>query len=236
MIVIPAINLRAGACMLPVEGRERADRIRSVEPPSMVHAYVQCGFRRIHLSEVDATSMGAANRGIVLDLLWDGAAEFYVRGGHCATDDVRQLVTSGARYAVIGTSVVQDPWWLADATDLFEDAIILSVEVQHRRAAACGWSPARPVPVSELLDEVQDVGLAGILVEPVDHRQSVTNDLGLVEDIVDACTCPVYVAGGIASMRELRALEDRSVTGVVVGRALQSGALHPRVVAQEFGA
>ncbi len=223
-------------CALPAEGSLRTDHFQAVEPLSLVRSYVRDGFCQIHLADMDATSAHAANRGVIRDLLWDGAAEFLVRSGVSATDDVRQLVNSGARFAVVGSSVVPDPWWLADATELFENSIILSVEVQHRRVAACGWSPARPVPVGEVLDEVQDVGLAGILVEPIDHRQSIANDLRLVEDIIDACICPVYVAGGIASMGELRALEERLVTGAVVGRALQTGALHSRVVAEEFTA
>jgi len=44
----------------------------------------------------------------------------------------------------------------------------------------------------------------------------------------------VYASGGIGSIGDLRALEDRGVAAVVIGMALYTGAINPRVVAEEF--
>jgi phosphoribosylformimino-5-aminoimidazole carboxamide ribotide isomerase len=46
----------------------------------------------------------------------------------------------------------------------------------------------------------------------------------------------VIASGGIASMDDLRALEDRGLAGAVLGMALYTGALDARVVAEEFPA
>ena len=47
---------------------------------------------------------------------------------------------------------------------------------------------------------------------------------------------PVIASGGIGSMHDLRNLEDRGVAAAVLGMALYTGALDPRVVAEEFAA
>jgi phosphoribosylformimino-5-aminoimidazole carboxamide ribotide isomerase len=56
----------------------------------------------------------------------------------------------------------------------------------------------------------------------------------LLEDIAEACDFPVLTTGGVATMNDLRALEHRGVSGVVLGSVLYSGALDARAVAQEF--
>ena len=44
----------------------------------------------------------------------------------------------------------------------------------------------------------------------------------------------MIASGGVANMHDLRALEHRGVSAAVIGMAFYTGALDPRVVAQEF--
>lgn len=55
-----------------------------------------------------------------------------------------------------------------------------------------------------------------------------------MEDVAEASHFPVYASGGITTMQDLRALADRDVAGCVIGMALYTGALDPRLVAEEF--
>jgi phosphoribosylformimino-5-aminoimidazole carboxamide ribotide isomerase len=54
-------------------------------------------------------------------------------------------------------------------------------------------------------------------------------------DVKDVSPWPVIASGGVGSMNDLRALEDCGVDAVVLGMALYTDALDPRVVAEEFG-
>jgi len=59
-------------------------------------------------------------------------------------------------------------------------------------------------------------------------------DLPLMEDVAEASPFPVFASGGIGSLADLRALEDRGVAAAVIGMALYTGAIDPRVLAEEF--
>lgn len=59
-------------------------------------------------------------------------------------------------------------------------------------------------------------------------------DLTLMEDVVEESEHPVCASGGIGTIGDLRALQDRGVASVVIGMALYTGALDPAVVADEF--
>jgi phosphoribosylformimino-5-aminoimidazole carboxamide ribotide isomerase len=79
------------------------------------------------------------------------------------------------------------------------------------------------------------VPLGGLLVTAV-HRegQMAGTDLPLMEDVAEASEWPVLASGGISSMNDLRALEERGLAGAVLGMALYTGALDPRILAEEF--
>jgi len=52
--------------------------------------------------------------------------------------------------------------------------------------------------------------------------------------VPEAAEFPVFASGGLGSLNDLRALEDRGVAAAIIGMALYSGAMDPRVVAEEF--
>jgi len=59
-------------------------------------------------------------------------------------------------------------------------------------------------------------------------------DLPLMEDVAEMADFPVFAAGGLGSMNDLRALADRGVAAAILGMGLYSGAIDPRMVAEEF--
>jgi phosphoribosylformimino-5-aminoimidazole carboxamide ribotide isomerase len=77
--------------------------------------------------------------------------------------------------------------------------------------------------------------LGGLLVSPGAGDAGRGFDLSLLEDIAEASEFPLIADGGISTMNDLRALEHRGVSAVLLGGALYSGELDARHVAMEFG-
>lgn len=149
-------------------------------------------------------------------------------------DDVLE---EGARWAVVGTRAVQDLDWLSTVAARAPGEVILAVDVTQGRVATHGWTRMLPRDAVELVGEVADIPLAGIMVTAVDREGRLDGpDLHLIEDVVEAARVPVIASGGIASMAHLRNVEDRGAAGVVIGTALYTGALSPAAVASEFAA
>jgi phosphoribosylformimino-5-aminoimidazole carboxamide ribonucleotide (ProFAR) isomerase len=74
-------------------------------------------------------------------------------------------------------------------------------------------------------------GYSGTSEQTSNERERV-----LMEDLAEESAWPVFASGGIATMGDLRALEERGLAGAVIGTAMRSGALIPHVVAEEFAA
>jgi phosphoribosylformimino-5-aminoimidazole carboxamide ribotide isomerase len=160
-----------------------------------------------------------------------------VGGGVRTSHEIETLLSDGADRIVVGTRAIDDPDWLREIADANPGAIVLAADVRDRRIVTHGWTRELPRNILDLVEELAGVPLGGLLVTAV-HRegQMAGTDLPLMEDVAEASDWPVFASGGIASMNDLRALEDRGLAGAVLGMALYTGALDARIVAEEFPA
>lgn len=237
MLAIPAIDLREGCVVQLVGGDFEKEKIRLGDPRDVARRWTGYGFQRLHVVDLDAATGRGNNRLVVRDLLADAATPVQVGGGVRTSHEVETLLSDGADRVVVGTRAIDDPDWLREIADANPGAIVLAADVRDRRIVTHGWTRELPRNILDLVEELAGVPLGGLLVTAV-HRegQMAGTDLPLMEDVAEASDWPVFASGGIASMNDLRALEDRGLAGAVLGMALYTGALDARVVAEEFPA
>jgi phosphoribosylformimino-5-aminoimidazole carboxamide ribotide isomerase len=237
MIAIPAVDLRDGACVQLVGGSYARERVRLENPAEVARAWVRHGFRRLHVVDLDAATGRGSNLGVIREILRDVQADIQVGGGVRESDQIEELLSEGASRVVVGTRALEEPEWLAEVAEEFPGQIIVAADVRDRRVVTRGWSWTLPADVLDVVEDLGELPLGGLLVTAV-HREGQMQgvDLPLMEDVAEAASSvPVLASGGVASVRDLRALEHRNVAGVVIGMALYTGALDPRAVAGEFG-
>jgi len=236
MLVIPAVDLRDGACVQLVGGEYADERVRLDDPLAVAREWSRLGFHRLHVVDLDAATGRGSNASVVEEILRHGGVdEVQVGGGVRDEDAVDRILGYGATAVVLGTRGVEDPDWLGELAARYPGQIVLAADVRERRVVTRGWQHTLPRNVIDLVEELHGVPLAGLLVTAV-HRegQMLGTDLPLMEDVVDASDVPVIASGGVGSMNDLRALADRGVWGAVVGMALYTGAIDPRAVLDEY--
>ena len=235
MIAIPAIDLREGACVQLVGGSYAAEALRIEDPLEVARQWSRAGFQRLHVVDLDAATEAGNNESVVRSLLAEQLFSVQVGGGVRSTEVVERLLGDGADWVVAGTRALEDPDWLEDITRSFPGTVIVAADVRGRRIVTRGWARTLSRDVVDFVEEISRLNIAGIMVTAVHvEGQMRGTDLPLMEDVVEATHLPVFASGGISSMHDLRALEDRGLSGAVIGMALYTGAIDPRVVAEEF--
>ncbi|HEX4936118.1 MAG TPA: 1-(5-phosphoribosyl)-5-[(5-phosphoribosylamino)methylideneamino] imidazole-4-carboxamide isomerase [Gemmatimonadaceae bacterium] len=237
MIAIPAVDLREGKCVQLVGGEYAQERVRLDDPVAVAREWVRLGFARLHVVDLDAALGRGGNGVVVRAILGEGGADVQVGGGLRTTESVEEILDEGARYAIVGTRALEDLDWLAELAEANPGEIIVAADVRDRKVVTRGWQRTLPRHVIDMVEEMHALPLAALLVTAV-HREGQLQgtDLPLMEDVVEAAEFPVYAAGGVASVGDLHALQDRGVAGAVIGMALYTGAIDPRAIVDEFSA
>jgi phosphoribosylformimino-5-aminoimidazole carboxamide ribotide isomerase len=237
MLVIPAVDLRDGACVQLVGGEYDAERVRLDDPLGVAREWARVGFRRLHVVDLDAATGRGTNAGTVEEIVRHSGFDSVQVGGGVRDDDaVERILGYGADAVVVGTRGLEDPDWLVELAGRYPGEIVLAADVRERKIVTRGWAHTLPRDIIDVVEELAGVPLAALMVTAV-HRegQMQGTDLPLMEDVADAATVPVLASGGVANVQDLRALAERGVSGAIVGMALYTGALDPRAVVEEFG-
>jgi len=235
MIVIPALDLRGGACVQLAVGSYDQELIRIPDPVGVAIAWRQYGFRHLHLVDLDAVAGRSNNAPEVQAVLAATDVEVQLGGGIRSRELIQRSLDDGAQRVIVGTRALENLDWLAQMTSLFPGSVIVAADVRDRKILSHGWTRTHPRLVLDLVEELNGLPLAGVLVTAVHREEAMRGtDLPLMEDVAEAADFPVFASGGLGSLTHLRALADCGVAAAVVGMALYSGAMDPWVVAEEF--
>ncbi|MFL5489728.1 MAG: HisA/HisF-related TIM barrel protein [Gemmatimonadaceae bacterium] len=235
MIAIPALDLRAGACVQLAPGSYDEELIRIPDPVGVALAWQQYGFRHLHVVDLDGVAGRGNNTPQIQSILGATDVEVQVGGGIRSRDDIERSLNDGAQRVMIGTRALEDPDWLVDMSAAFPGSIVVAADVRDRKVLSHGWTRTHSRLVLDVIEDLNGLPLAGVLVTAV-HREAAMRgtDLSLMEDVADASDFPVFASGGLGSINDLRALADRGVAAAVIGMALYSGAIDPWAAAEEF--
>jgi phosphoribosylformimino-5-aminoimidazole carboxamide ribotide isomerase len=236
MIAIPAVDLRDGACVQLVGGSFEAERIRIPDPVQVAGNWARMGFERLHLVDLDAATGRGSNREVIDRILREFPGSVQVGGGVRTDEDVKRLLDQGACFVIVGTRAVQDPRWLAKCASRHPGKLIVAADVRERRVVTHGWQQTADDDLQEVVRRLSSLPLAGILVTAV-HREGQLRgtDLPLIEEVAAASRLPIFAAGGISSLEDLRRLRERNVYGAILGMAIYTNTIDPRALAAEFG-
>jgi phosphoribosylformimino-5-aminoimidazole carboxamide ribotide isomerase len=235
MIAIPALDLRGGACVQVAARSYDEELIRIPDPVGVANAWRQYGFQHLHLVDLDAVAGRGNNSEQIRAILAATDAEVQVGGGIRSRDSIDRLLNDGAQRVVIGTRALEDPDWIADMSASYPGHIVVAADVRGRKILSHGWTRTHAKLVLDLVEELNGLPLAGVLVTAVHREEAMRGtDLPLMEDLAETAEMPVFGSGGLGSLNDLRALADRGVAAAVVGMGLYSGSMDPRAAAGEF--
>ena len=235
MIVLPAMDLRAGACAQLASGTYGHEPLRASDPRAVARHWARLGFAILHVIDLDAATGRGGNGVLIREMLGDREAPMQVGGGVAGGDAIEQLLGDGAERVVLGARALEEPGWLAEMASRYPGELVVAADVRDRRVVSRARVRAPVRNVLDAVEELNELSLAAILITPVEREgRLAATDLSLMEDVAELSEHPVIASGGITTLHQLRALADRGVSGAVVGMPLYTGTLDARLLAEEF--
>lgn len=233
MLVIPAIDLKGGRCVRLVQGDMARETVYADDPVAVARGFEEAGAEWIHVVDLDGALRGAPVNADAIAAVCRGVrARVEVGGGVRDRATLARVLGAGAGRVVLGTAALEDPTFFADACRTHPGRILAGIDARRGRVSVAGWTKDSTTDVETLAARVRDAGAAGIVF--TDISRDGTGDgvnaeaVGALAAVVDL---PVIASGGVASLADvdaLVALQRPNLTGVIVGRAIYTGALDLR--------
>ena len=231
MIVIPAVDLREGRCVRLREGRAEAETVFSDDPVAMAQRWVAAGAERLHVVDLDGAFAGAPRQTALVAKIVAAVRPVRVEAGGGLRDlaAVEAVLDAGAAWAVVGTRAAE-PAFLTDLCRRFGSRVIVAVDARDGRVAVQGWVSLSDMTPVELAWAVRDAGgVAALLYTDVSRDGTERGpNVAATAELARTAGMPVLASGGVGRLEDVAALAavaDAGIEGVVVGRALYTGAI-----------
>ncbi|NJR50274.1 MAG: 1-(5-phosphoribosyl)-5-[(5-phosphoribosylamino)methylideneamino]imidazole-4-carboxamide isomerase [Leptolyngbyaceae cyanobacterium CSU_1_3] len=228
MEVIPAIDLLKGQCVRLYQGDYDQSEVFNSDPVAVARQWVEEGATRLHLVDLDGAKAGhSVNLAAIAAIVQAVAVPIEVGGGLRDRQSVANLLSTGVRWAILGTVAVEQPELVAQLCGEFPGQIIVGIDARNGKVATKGWLETSEVLATELAERMAQLGAAAIIYTDI-HRDGTLQgpNLEALRELAAVVAVPVIASGGVSSVTDLLsllALEPQGVTGAIVGKAIYTG-------------
>ena len=229
MIVIPAIDLKAGKCVRLKQGQMSKETVYSESPSEMAVRWYEQGAERLHLVDLDGAAGGKPlNRNAIRDILKSVPIPVELGGGIRNMATVKAYLELGVTWVILGTAAIKDPVFVEKSCTDFPDRIILAIDAKNNLVAV-GWTESTSMSAQVLARKFEGMGVSAIIYTDIERDgMSKGPNLKATEEFAKQVQVPVIASGGISGIEDVRritALAEFGVIGMITGRALYEGKL-----------
>jgi phosphoribosylformimino-5-aminoimidazole carboxamide ribotide isomerase len=227
MLILPAIDLKEGACVRLMQGRFE-DVTDYGDPFVRLRSFSDAGAEWVHIVDLDGARIGKPAQ---YDLIGRLAAETTLKiqcgGGVRAREHIATLLNSGVARVVVGSATVRDAPSVRDWIGEFGvERICAALDVRASgddwEIAVHGWTAGAGVSLSEALEQFPPGRLKHILVTDISRDGALTGpNIALMQTIRRLRPdLELQASGGVSHLDDLAALRDAGANAAIVGRAL----------------
>lgn len=231
MNLYPAIDLRGGHCVRLTEGDFAQETVYGDDPVAMARRWLDAGARWLHVVDLDGARAGhPVQLDVIRAICAAVSVPVQVGGGLRDADAVAAVLDAGARRAIVGTMAARDPDRCRTICQRWPGRIAAGIDARDGLVRVAGWLEGEELPATDLAAKVAAMGAAAIIFTDIarDGTQQGVNVEQTRAVARAAGRVGVIASGGIGTIEHLRAvatLAGDGVEGVIVGRALYTGAV-----------
>lgn len=231
MLVIPAIDLRAGRAVRLRQGRYEDETVYFDDPVALSRLWRVMNAKVLHLVDLDAarTSGGAAaadNRAVIAEIAATLDIPVQVGGGLRTMADIEDALGRGVYRVIVGTAAVREPELVAEAVARFGcSRIVVGIDAWDGEVRTEGWEQGSGVDAVDLALDLEARGVRRFVYTDIARDGMLEGpNVEAYRALGDRLTkARITASGGVAGYPDLlalQALEPHRVDSVVVGRAL----------------
>ena len=230
MFIIPAVDIKNGQCVRLAQGDFDRVTVYAENPTDMAQLWAQKGAKRIHVVDLDGSVAGLPkNAPVILNIAKSISVPIEVGGGIRNMETISYYLENGISSVILGTAAIQDEEFVKTAAEIYPGKIILGIDALGGQVAVRGWTQKTSQNAVELARCYEKCGIQAIVYTDIQRDGMETGvNVEATSALATAVAIPVIASGGVATLADIDALlsiKDCKFYGVIVGRALYTGAI-----------
>lgn len=228
MLILPAIDLRAGRCVRLAQGDYDRETIYGDDPLAVAQQFQDEGAEWLHLVDLDGARSGIPeNLALVEEIATKTRLKVEFGGGLRDFATIQRALGGGVTRVVLGSVLIKEPGFAREVFAELGERVVAGIDARDGKVAVQGWLEASAVTAADLAVSMAAAGAKRIILTDIARDGMLTGpNLDLLRSVGQACGLPIIQSGGIASLGDivgLLALGEDAPEGVITGRAIYEG-------------
>lgn len=226
ILIIPAVDIMEGSCVRLVRGDPSKKKVYG-DPIKAVQNFVNDGAEWIHLVDLDAAMGRQPNLNLLLKIVNQVNLKIEVAGGIRSVDKAERLIEAGASKVILGTSAILNPSFIEEVSvRVGKEHVAVSMDVNRGAVMIEGWTKQSNTNYNEALKVLNDYPFAHIIVTSVESDGTLEGPhLELIKECIALSKKPVYAAGGVKTIHDIKALVAIGAQGIIIGKSIYEGTI-----------
>ena len=231
MLIIPAIDLKNGACVRLRQGEMADATVFSDDPVAMATRWVNDGCRRLHLVDLNGAFAGKPVNAEVVKAISAKYPDLPVQigGGIRDLTTVEAYLDAGVSWVILGTKAVTNPEFVREACREFSGHVIVGIDARNGKVATDGWAKITNIEAVNLAKQFEQDGVSSIVYTDISRDGMMQGvNVEATQQLANRMSIPVIASGGITNMDDIKALKaiaHDGIEGAITGRAIYEGTL-----------
>lgn len=222
--IIPAIDIIDGKCVRLSQGDYNLRSSYSDSPVDMACRFEDAGLLRVHIVDLEGARDGIPRNLMTLEKIAAATNLEIEWGGGIKTDEnLRRVLDAGARDAIVGSVAVRNPQLFRRWLQTFSGSrIILGADLRNGKVSISGWLEDTTATIHELIEKFLPAGLSQVITTDISKDGMLEGpSTQLYVDLTKLYPDISFtVSGGIASMNDVKRLDELGLKRVIIGKAI----------------
>jgi phosphoribosylformimino-5-aminoimidazole carboxamide ribotide isomerase len=224
MRIIPAIDIIEGKCVRLSKGKYSTKKIYNENPLDMAKTFEDCGFKYLHLVDLDgAKARKIINYKVLENLSSKTNLKIDFGGGLKSNNDLKIAFESGADQITGGSIALTNPELFKTWIDNYgQDKIILGADVKNENIAINAWDRISENKVEPFINNYLKYGIKYVICTDIDKDGMLNGpSFKLYEKIIkNNKMIKLIASGGVSKISDLPILSKLGCEGVIIGKAI----------------
>ena len=144
-------------------------------------------------------------------------------GGIRSLDTIDFWLKLGIERVILGTSIIKDSIFVADAIHHFGDKVAISIDALNGYVSTSGWKKHTNHTAVDVARDYAEIGVSTIIYTDISRDGTMSgHNIPELKRLLDSVNVPIIASGGIRSIEDLQELEKchQNLNGAIVGKAI----------------
>lgn len=228
MIVYPAIDLKGGKCVRLLQGDMDKATVYGEDPAVVARSFMEKGAQWLHVVDLDGAFAGNfVNLPAIRAIVDAVGIPVQLGGGLRNMEQLKKVFHEiGISRAILGTAALEDLSFLLKAVSEYGVCIAVGIDARNGKVAVRGWAEETAITPLELAMRARNSGVKTIIYTDISRDGMLSGpNFEATETLIEATGLDVIVSGGVANIGHVIQSKEIGAAGVIIGRAIYTGAV-----------